>query len=385
MTSLRLIVRNAGRHKLRTALTVLGLAIAVLAFAILRTVVGAWYAGVEASQQNRLVTRNAVSLAFSLPVAYRDRIAQAPGVTEVSYGNWFGGVYLDEKNFFAQFAVDAPTWFRIFSEYHVAPDQMEAFSRERNAAVVGEKLAARYGWRLGDTVRLRGTFYPGDWDFVIRGLYATTLKSADNTQFFFHWEALDQFVRRTLPDTAGQVGFYTFTIDRSREPADVSRAVDALFANSLAETLTETEREFQMGFVSMTEAILMAIQVISILIVGLILIVLANTMAMAARERVTEYAVLKTLGFSPGRIARLIMGESLVIAAAGGAVGVIAVFPIVRAFGAAVGSFFPVFELSLLTVAVAVGLALSSAIAAAAAPAWTVARTTIADGLRRVG
>ncbi|MBI3606824.1 MAG: ABC transporter permease [Nitrospirae bacterium] len=385
MTGFQLVVRNAGRHKLRTALTVLGLAIAVLAFAMLRTIVAAWYAGVEASQQNRLVTRNAVSLAFPLPLAYRDRIAQVPGVTQVSYANWFGGVYIDEKNFFAQFAVDAPTWFRLYSEYHVSPAQMETFQQERNAAIVGEKLAQRYGWHLGDTVRLRGTFFPGDWDFVIRGLYTTTLKSADNTQFFFHWERLDQFVRQTLPDTAGNVGFYAFTIDRSREPADVSRAVDALFANSLAETLTETEREFQLGFVSMTEAILMAIQVISFLIVGLILIVLANTMAMAARERVTEYAVLKTLGFSPGRIARLIMGESLVIAAAGAVVGVIAVFPLVGVFAAAVGSFFPVFELSPVTVAAAVALDLSAAIAAAAMPAWGVARTTIADGLRRVG
>jgi len=385
MTVFQLVVRNAGRHKLRTALTVLGLAIAVLAFAMLRTIVTAWYAGVEASQQNRLVTRNAVSLAFPLPLAYRDRIAQVLGVSEVSYANWFGGVYIDEKNFFAQFAVDTPTWFRLYSEYHVPPDQMGTFQQERNAAIVGEKLAQRYGWHLGDTVRLRGTFFPGDWDFVIRGLYTTTLKSADNTQFFFHWERLDQFVRQTLPDTAGNVGFYAFTIDRSREPADVSRAVDALFANSLAETLTETEREFQLGFVSMTEAILMAIQVISFLIVGLILIVLANTMAMAARERVTEYAVLKTLGFSPGRIARLIMGESLVIAAAGGVVGVIAVFPLVGVFAAAVGSFFPVFELSPVTVAAAVALDLSAAIAAAAMPAWVVARTTIADGLRRVG
>jgi putative ABC transport system permease protein len=294
-------------------------------------------------------------------------------------------VYIDEKNFFAQFAVDAPSWFRLYSEYHVPPDQMETFQQERNAAIVGEKLAQRYGWHLGDTVQLRGTFFPGNWDFVIRGLYTTTLKSADNTQFFFHWDRLDQYTRQTLPDAAGHVGFYAFTIDRSRDPAAVSRAVDALFANSLAETLTETEREFQLGFVSMTEAILMAIQVISILIVGLILIVLANTMAMAARERVTEYAVLKTLGFSPGRIAQMIVGESLVIAAAGGAVGVIMVFPLVKAFAAAVGAFFPVFELSPITVVAAVALDLLAAIAAAAMPAWFVARTSIVDGLRRVG
>lgn len=387
MTLVRLIVYNALRHKLRTLLTVLGLAIAVLAFAMLRTMVDAWYAGVNASQQNRLITRSAVSLAFPLPLAYRDRIAQVPGITAVTYADWFGGVYIDEKNFFAQFGVDDDTWFRVFSEYRVPPDQMESFSGERNAAIVGRKLAERYGWRLGDTVRLLGTFFPGDWDFVIRGIYAAdpAVRTADETQMFFHWDAIDQHLRQTLPDAAGHVGFYAFTIDRGQDPAAVGRAVDASFANSLAETLTETEREFQLGFVSMTEAILLAIQTISIMIVGLILIVLANTMAMSARERAAEYAVMKTLGFSPGRLAWLITGESLVIAVAGGAIGMLAVFPIAGAFGAAIGSFFPVFKVSGVTLAAASALDLLAAVAAAAVPSWFVARTTIAEGLRHVG
>ncbi|MEW6681609.1 MAG: ABC transporter permease [Nitrospirota bacterium] len=387
MTLLRLIVYNALRHKLRTVLTVLGLAIAVLAFAMLRTMVDAWYAGVNASQQNRLISRNAVSLAFPLPLAYRDRIAQVPGITAVTYGDWFGGVYIDEKNFFAQFGVDADTWFRVYPEYRVPPDQMDAFSQERNAAIVGRKLAERYGWHLGDTVRLRGTFYPGDWDFVIRGIYAAdpNVKTADETQMFFHWDSLEQYLRQTLADAAGHVGFYAFTIDRTQDPAAIGRAVDALFANSLAETLTETEREFQLGFVSMTEAILLAIQAISIMIVGLILIVLANTMAMSARERATEYAVMKTMGFSPARLAVLIAGESLVIAIAGGFVGMLAVFPLAEAFGAAVGTFFPVFKISGATLAAASGLDLAAAVVAAAIPSWFVARTTVAEGLRHVG
>jgi putative ABC transport system permease protein len=240
---------------------------------------------------------------------------------------------------------------------------------------------------LGDIVRLRGTFFPGDWDFVVRGIYTADprVKTADETQMFFHWDTLDQHLRQTLPDAAGHVGFYIFTIEHGRDPAEISRAVDGLFANSLAETLTETEREFQMGFVSMTEAILLAVQAISVVIVGLILIVLANTMAMSVRERVTEYAVMKTLGFSPARLAWLITGESFVIAAAGGLLGVIAVFPLARAFAAAVGPFFPVFEVSGATLALASGLDLLAAVAAAAIPSWFVARTTIANGLRHVG
>jgi len=381
----RFILRNAFRRKLRTLLTVVGLAIAILAFAILRTIVDAWYAGVAASQQNRLITRNAVSLAFPLPLADRDQIAEVPGVATVTYANWFGGVYIDEKHFFAQFAVDAPTWFRVYSEYHVPPDQMDAFLHERNACIVGRKLAERYGWKIGDIVRLRGTFYPGDWDFVVRALYSSDLKSADETQFFFHWDAVDEYQRRAFPDTAGHVGFYAFTIAHGRDPAEVSRAVDSRFSNSLAETLTETEREFQMGFVSMTEAILAAMRTISVVIIGLILIVLANTIAMTARERMTEYAVLKTLGFGPRWIAGLIAGESVLIAVAGGVVGLSLVFPIARAFGAAVGSFFPVFAVSPATIVISSILTLAAGVAAAIVPAWSAIRVKISDGLRQVG
>jgi putative ABC transport system permease protein len=182
---LKLIFRNAFRHKLRTALTILGIVIAVLAFGLLQTVVDAWYTGVNASSATRLITRNAISLIFPLPITYEDKIRHVPGVSTVSRSNWFGGIYIDKRNFFAQFATDAQPFFELYPEYHLAPEQMKAFVLDRKACVVGRKLAHTYGWKLGDTIPLRGTIFPGNWDFVIRGIYEGAEAKTDESQFIF--------------------------------------------------------------------------------------------------------------------------------------------------------------------------------------------------------
>src|SRR5512143_1902478 len=171
MNFVKLLARNALRHKLRTTLTVLGIAISILAFGMLRTVVDAWYVGVEAASANRLVTRNAVSIIFPLPLAYKDKIRQVGGVKEVSWGNWFGGIYKDEKNFFANFAVDTESYLKLYPEYVVPHEQAVATLENRKGCIVGVKLAKRFGWRLGDAITLKGTIFPGDWDFVITGIY----------------------------------------------------------------------------------------------------------------------------------------------------------------------------------------------------------------------
>src|SRR5512134_1805227 len=171
MFLIKLLFRNAFRHKLRTALTVLGITIAILAFGLLRTVVSAWYAGVEASSASRLVTRNAISLVFLLPASYKDKIRQIEGVKIVSWGNWFGGIYIDEKNFFPNFAVDPATYLELYSEYLLTPEEKKAFLHDRKACVAGRLTAEKYGWKIGDTVTLRGTIFPGNWDFVVRGIY----------------------------------------------------------------------------------------------------------------------------------------------------------------------------------------------------------------------
>jgi len=184
MHLLRFIYKNTFRHTLRTSLTILGIAIVILAFGLLRTVVSAWYAGVEASSVNRLVTRNSISLVFPLPVSYKEKMRQISGVQFVSYGNWFGGIYIDEKNFFANFAVEPKSYLELYPEYVLSPDQEAAFLRDRKAAIAGEKLATKYGWELGDTIILKGTIFPGNWEFVLRGIYRGRDKSTDETQFF---------------------------------------------------------------------------------------------------------------------------------------------------------------------------------------------------------
>jgi putative ABC transport system permease protein len=385
MYTLKLIFKNAFRHKLRTGLTMLGVAVAILAFGLLRTVVDAWYAGVAASSANRLVTRNAVSLIFPMPLAYKEKIRQVPGVKTVSYSNWFGGVYIDEKNFFPNFAIAAKTHLQIYPEFLLTPREQEAFLQDRKGAVAGRKVAARYGWKLGDTVTLKGTIYPGNWEFVLRGIYKGKYKSTDETLFMFHWDYLNESLKKTAPSRADQPEFYVVEIADPAQAADVSLRIDALFKNSLAETLTETEKAFNLGFVSMSEAILVAIQLVSIVVIIIILAVVANTMAMTARERIGEYAIFKTMGFGGWYIARLIFGESLFITLGGCAFGIIFTFPAAKAFVKAMGNFIPVFNVTTATLYLDVAAAVLVGLLAALIPTWRAIKIPIAEGLRRIG
>jgi len=385
MWYLKLIVRNAFRHQLRTGLTVLGIVVAILAFGLLRTVVDAWYAGAEAASATRLVTRNAISLIFALPLTYQGRIRQIEGVKSVSHANWFGGVYITEKNFFPQFAVQAQSYFALYPEFIISPDEMREFMHDRRGAIVGRRLASIYGFKPGDQVTLRGTIFPGNWEFVVRGVYDGAEARTDTSQFFFHWEYLNETMRKISPRRSNSVGVYVIGLTSAGHAAAVTAAIDATFKNSLAETLTETEQAFQLGFVSMTEAIVVAIEIVSYLVIFIIMAVMANTMAMTARERSAEYATLKALGFGPLPLAAMIFGESLAIAAVGGLAGIALTFPAAERFAAEVGSLFPVFNVDSGTVMMQAAAALLIGAVAACLPALRAAQVRIADGLRHAG
>ncbi len=388
MKIFKLIYKNTLRHPLRTILTILGIAVAVFAFGIIRTIIDAWYAGVEASAQNRLVTRSAVSLVMPLPLSYREQISKLPGVLKVGNANWFGGIYKDPKNFFANFAVDE-NYLDMYPEFIVPADQREQYLKERNACVVGRKLAEKYGWKVGDRVQLIGTIFPGDWDFIIRGIYRGAEKGTDETAFLFRWDYLNERVREMSPDDADNVGWYMVQIAGNADAAAMSQQIDTLFKNSFAETLTETERAFQQSFVAMSGTIILAMRVISIVVIFIILLVLANTIAMSARERLSEYAVLKTLGFRPFHLIGLISGESMLIALLGFVVGMILMIFAVQGLGVFInenlGSFFPVFELKDQTIVMAFGAAILVAVVAALFPVWRAVKMKIADGLRQIG
>ena len=380
-----LVVRNALRHKLRTMLTVLGIVVAIVAFGLLRTVVDAWYAGANASSSTRLVTRNAVSLVFPMPLTYAQKIRQVDGVAGVSWANWFGGVYVTERNFFPQFAIDPATYLPMYPEFVLGDDQRKAFLTDRAGAIVGRKLAAEYGWKVGDTIPLRGTIYPGTWSFTLRGIYEGAAASTDESAMYFHWSYLNETVKQRYPRRADQIGVFVVEIRDPARAAEVAAAIDATFRNSLAETLTETEKAFQLGFIAMTETILLVIQAVSFVVIVIIMAVMANTMAMTARERNAEYATLKALGFPGAFVAGLILAESLAIALAGGLAGIALTHPVAAAFAGAVGTLFPVFIVSDRTMLLQLAAAALVGAVAAVAPAWHAARLRIVEGLRAVG
>jgi putative ABC transport system permease protein len=251
--------------------------------------------------------------------------------------------------------------------------------------VIGRKLADTYGLKLGDVVTLRGTIFPGTWEFVVRAIYEGREARTDTSQFFFHWDYLNETLKRTVARRANSVGVYVVGIDQADRAAQIARAIDATFGNSLAETLTETEKAFQLGFVAMTEAIVIAIRIVSFLVIFIIMAVMANTMAMTARERIAEYATMKALGFGPARVASLIFGESLAISMAGAAAGIAATFPVAAWFAQKMGTLFPVFSVSTGTAGLQLAAAAIVGVVAALVPSWRAARVRIVDGLRNIG
>ncbi|MFA9216419.1 MAG: ABC transporter permease [Sphingomonadaceae bacterium] len=384
-TTFRLILRNAMRHKLRTGLTLLGLVVAVFSFGLLQTVVDAWYAGAEGASNTTLVTRNKTSLVFPLPLSYQARIRAVDGVSGVGYANWFQGTYKDPKNFFAQYAISGKSYLDIYPDYLLPAEQREAFLHDRKGALVGRKLADQYGFKIGDVIPLKGTIYPGQWELTVRGIYDGRQPTTNTAQLFLHWDYVNETIKKSMPRRANQIGVYLVQIRQPENAAAISAAIDQEFANSLAETLTETEKAFQLGFVSMSEAIVVAIRVVSFVVIIIIAAVMANTMAMSARERLGEYATLKALGFGPGFLSIMIFGESLLLAVLGAAIGIAMLFPFAGWLGHVMGTMFPVFKVSQLTVIQQLLAALAIGFVAAIAPTIRATRVNIVEGLRSIG
>jgi putative ABC transport system permease protein len=382
----KLVFKNIFRHKLRSLLTIVGLVVAILAFGLLRTVVHAWYAGADMASAKRLITRNATSLVFGMPAYYRERIRSIDGVTSVAISNWTGGIYKDEgfANFFAQFAITDEYWDQ-YPEFLLEPGERAAWKGDRRGALVGRLLADQFGFKVGDTLPIRGTIFPGQWEFTIRGIYEPRDETTVTRQMYFHWDYLNERVKQRIGRSYDLAGVFIVQIADGSRAAEVSRAIDAEFRNSLAETLTETEKAFQLGFVAQTEAIVTALRIVSFVVIVIILAVVANTMAMTARERLAEYATLKAIGFPPAFVGALIAGESVLMTALGGAIGVLLTFPVAAAFKQALGSMFPVFNVTDETVAMQAAAALAVGVLAAILPAIRAARVKIVDGLRHIG
>ncbi len=386
MKILKLIFKNTMRHKLRTLLTITGISIAVIAFSLLRTVVTAWYSSEKASSANRLIVRQAVSFIFPLPYSYRDKIAAIPGVKEVTFANWFGGIYIDRSNFFARLGVDADTYFDVYKEYVLPKKELDTFKKERNACVLGSAIAKKYHLKIGDVMTLQGDIYPGTWEFVVRGIYTPKYQSTDATQMLFHWSYINERMKQEMPGRAGDVGWYVVYINNPSQAASISAKIDSMFKNSPAATKTESESAFQQGFIQASSAIITSMNFISFIIIGIIMLVLGNTMIMAARERTREYAVLKTLGFNGKHLSGIIMGESLIISVIGGGLGLLLSYPIISFFSNVIPKgMFPVFVLEPITIILAVSAVIFIGAAAAIFPVQRTLRTRIVEGFRFVG
>ncbi len=374
------ILRSTLRNKRRTVLTILSLIISLFLFCTLRTVITSLAASLESASTARLITRRSTSLTFMMPASYRDRLAQIPGVEDVAYMSWFGGVYIDERNFFAQFAVDPVRYLVMYPEYRLTPEEKETFRRERTACIIGEKLARKYGFKKGDRITLRGTIFEGIWDFTVCGIALPATPDLDTNWLLFNGEYLNQRM-----GDFGQVGTFVLKLKDPSRAGDIARIVDATFANSAAETKTETEKAFQLGFISMLGNIQAVIYALGSAIVIAIGLVSMNTMMMAARERTREIAVLKALGFNDRTVVGLVLAEALLITLVGGLLGA-GLARLVFAFSNFnAGGFFQQFKVTDGTLAQAMGIALFLGLVSGLAPAWNAARLRIVDALRHSG
>jgi putative ABC transport system permease protein len=374
-----LMLSNLLRRKVRTGLTIGSFAVALFLFGILAVVRGAFQQGVDVAGADRLVVVNKVSIIQPLPLSYRDRLARIPGVTQVTFTNWFGGVYQDERNFFPQFAIDRETYRQMFPEFVIPDDQWQAFLADREGCIVGETLAERFQWKVGDRIPLKGTFFPGIWEFNIRGIYRGSRPQDDTTQFWFRWDYMDE--RRSFQK--GFVGWYTVRIADPDDAVRVIRAIDESFANSPWETKTDTEREFAASWVKQMGNFELLLLSIGGVVFFTLLLVTGNTMAIAVRERMRELAVLKAVGFSDGFVLVLILAETMVVAAVGGGAGM-ALAKLFTLRGDPTGGLLPFFYLPLSAIALGLALAMAVGLMAGVLPGLSAMRLRVVDALRKV-
>jgi putative ABC transport system permease protein len=380
---LPLVWKNLWRRKVRTIFTLACIFIAFLLFGLLMTIRAAFSLGVELAGMDRLVLIHKVSLIMPLPVAYQGRLRAVPGVTDVTHNSWFGGIYQDPSNFFAQIAVEPEPYMRIYPEFRLPPDQMTAWLADRQGAIAGRDLADRFGWEVGDRIPLQGTIWrpktgTGDtWEFNLVGIYDGD-QGVDKTQFFFRYDYLDE--NRQFGE--GLVGWYVVKIDDPSRSLEMAQAFDDMFANSPEETKTTTEKGFVESFAAQIGDIGSIMIAILAAVLFTILLVVANTMAQSVRERTGELAVLKTLGFSNGAVLSLVLAESLFIALLGGLLGLGLAWVFVQQ-GDPTGGMLPTFALPRRDLVTGAWLMLALGLLAGALPAAQAMRLRITDALRR--
>ncbi|MEZ5283542.1 MAG: FtsX-like permease family protein [Vicinamibacterales bacterium] len=380
MKFLPLLWSGLWRKKIRTIFTLLSVFVAFLLFGLLMTIRAAFSFGVDIAGLDRLVLIHKVSLIMPLPVSYLERLKSTEGVAIATHNTWFGGVYQDPSNFFAQIAVEPETFLRLYPEYQLPPAQMQAWLGDRQGAIVGADLARRFGWKVGDRVPIQGTIWQPKqgqvWEFNVDGIYEGEA-GVDKTQFFFRYDYLDENRR----GGEGLVGWYVVKIDDPAQAQTMAARFDDMFANSSAETKTTTEKGFVEGFAKQVGDIGAIMIAILVAVLFTMLLVAANTMAQSVRERTSEVGVLKTLGFSNGAILAMVLSESVLIAVLGGSLGLLVAWAFVQQ-GDPTGML-PIFILPTRDLIVGAGLILALGLVAGILPAVNAMQLKITDALRR--
>jgi putative ABC transport system permease protein len=379
MKYFRLLRVSLLRKKFRTLLTIGSFAVAMFLFGLLITIRTSFNQGVEVAGADRIIVMNRITFIQPLPEAYAGRLTVIPGVKEITHATWFGGIYQDEKNFFPQFAIDPESWHVMYPEYVVPDDQWKTFLNDREGAVVGEGTAKRFGWKVGDRIPLKGAIYTGNWEFNIDGIYKGAQKADDTTQFWFHYDHLNESPAMFYKNT---VGWYVVRLNSPDDATQVVKKIDDTFANSSYETKSATELAFAAGFAKQTGNIEFLMLSIGAIVFFTLLLVTGNTMAIAVRERTPELAILKALGYSNSFILIYVIAESVSIAVIGGVIG-LGLAKLVTLGGSPVPSMLPLFYLPMGQAGYGVIVALVIGGLAGLIPAITASRLRVVDALRK--
>jgi len=380
-------IRNMGRNKFRTALTITGVVVTMLVFMTIRTVLWSWTASIEQAQSDRVATRHKVSFIMQLPKRYAEEIKEIPGVKQVAYANWFGAKDpKHETEFFATFAVDPEDYLAVYNEMLIDPAQKQAWFENRRGAIVGDAIAKKFGWKIGDRLTLRGTIYPGDWEFQISGIYTAKRATVDRSSLLFHWDYLNESPVMRVKD---QVGWIVARIDNPGRSGEISKAIDKKFDERDLQTLSMSEGQLNASFLGSFSAVLKALDIVSVVILIIMTLILGNTIAMGVRERTHEYGVMRAIGFVPRHVLMGVLAESVALGIFGGTIGLLLSYPIVekglgRFLEENMGAFFPFFRIDPKLAVLAFGLAVLISVVAAIIPARQAAGLNVVDSLRRV-
>ena len=382
MKFLPLIWKNVWRRKFRTTFTMLVVMVAFLLFGVLMAVRMAFTFGVEVAGVDRLMTLHKVGFLMLLPQAYKTQMEAMPGVQLATHQTWFGGIYQDPSNFFAQMAVEPEGYLKAYPEFKVTPEHMKAWLDDRQGALVGVDLMNRFKWQVGQRIPINATIWQPrggglTWEFNIAGTY-TGEDAVDKTQFLFRYDYFDENRR----NGQGLVGWYVVKIDDPSRAAEMSRAIDNQFANSSAETKSATEKQFVQSFAKQVGDIGTIMVAIATAVLFNMLLVAASTMTRSVRERTSELAVLKTLGFGGPTILTLVLVESMFVVLVGGGIGLALAWLIVQG-GDPTGGMLPIFALPPRDLALGVGLMIALGLLAGLLPAMGAMRLRITDALRR--